>query len=282
MIFHRTDLVDRSPVGRRPVILHFHTFKNAGSTVDAVLQACFPGAWANYDGPVPEFFIHHSEIAIIARNRAQLKAISSHQIRLPNPEFPGIEFLPIVFIRRPELRIASIWRFQRQRNDDHPATILAKKLSFKDWVAHCLDGPRGLSIRNQQSHLFSFRMDKRTTMSDPRAFEYAKENITTLPFMGVVEHFDASMRIYERLYSPKIREFRYEQIVAMNVTGNHNLSTEEQLVKLERELGGDLFERVQIENSHDIALYELAHSRLMTLMEQETSDGLRAINPAIK
>lgn len=262
--FHRTNFDGKPHKGRRPVILHFHTFKNAGSTVDAILQKCFPHAWTNYDGPVPEFFIHHSEMAIIARNRSQLKAISSHQIRLPNPSCPGVEFLPIVFIRRPELRIASIWRFQRQRKDDHPATVLAKELRFKEWVARCLDPQPPTSIRNNQMRLFSFRIDQRTKAGDPHAFQYAMANVRALPFIGVVEQFDASMRIYEQLYSPQVPDFRYKPVTPENVTGKPNLSTEEQLAEVADELGNDLFNRLQEANAKDIALYEYALSALMT------------------
>lgn len=269
VVFHRSAREALPAEGRRPVILHFHTFKNAGSSVDAVLRKCFPNAWENYDGPVPEFFIHHSEITIIARNRLQLEAISSHQVRLPNPDFPGVEFLPIVFIRRPELRIASIWRFQRQRNDDHPGTLLAKKLGFRDWVAHCIDLKPPYSITNLQTHLFGYRMDQRTPRNDSHLFEYAMNNVEALPFMGIVEHFDESMRIYESLYSPKVRDFKYEPVTPRNVTGRIDGSLGEKLDTLREDLGSELFERIQNANADDIALYEFAYSRYLERVQPD-------------
>ncbi len=265
---------DLSRKRRRSVILHFHTFKNAGSTVDAILQECFPNAWANYDGPVPDFFINHSEIALIARDRPTLKAISSHHIKLPNPdslvtEFlpPDVECLPVVFIRRPELRTASLWRFMRQRLDDHPETLLAKKLDFKEWVLYRFENDTMFGISNLQTKLFSYRADKRTRSNDPKKLEYAMANFKALPFMGVVENFEESMQIYERLYAPKIPDFRYRVVTPKNVTDVRDLSDEEKLAHIADELGNDLFERLQRANSQDLALYELAHTALMAQLQ---------------
>ncbi|MEX0345401.1 MAG: hypothetical protein AB3N20_10800 [Rhizobiaceae bacterium] len=255
-VFHRTNLEgEEASDGKRPVILHFHTFKNAGSSVDAVLQQCFPDAWANFDGPVPEFFIHHSELEIIARNRSQLKAISSHQIRLPVPQSQKVEFLPIVFIRRPELRIASIWRFQRQRHDNHPATLLAKQLSFREWVVHNLAKKLPQATDNGQTHLFSYDLDKRRRVREPGALERAIRNLEELPLVGIVEKFDQSMKLFEALYQPKIPEFQYQSVGARNATGDVNLSEDKQLEQLREDLGCDLFKELQAANAVDIELY---------------------------
>lgn len=269
MQFHRTDLIHDQGTETRPVILHFHTFKNAGTSVDAILQKCFPEGWANFDGPVPEFFIHHSEMELIARNRRQLRAISSHQIRLPVPGSSTVEFLPIVFIRRPELRIASIWRFQRQRNDDHPATVLAKELEFKEWVERNLEPRARLSIRNNQAHIFSFRTDRRTKRNDPRAFDRAKANFEALPLMGVVERFDDSMSVYERLYSPHLPEFHHVPAPPKNTTGQSDLPVSEQLEAVRNDLGDDLYARLQEANTEDIALYEMAVEALERRLDDE-------------
>lgn len=261
-VFHRTDLIEQNEDRTRSVILHFHIFKNAGSSVDSILSDSFPGGWANYDGPVPEFFIHQSEMEIIARNRAQLKAISSHQIRLPLPVSSVVEFLPIVFVRRPELRIASMWRFQRQRKDDHPATLLARQLSLKDWVARCLEPGAPISIKNNQTHLFSFQYDKRVKANDPDALPRAIKNIESIPFVGIVEAFNESMQLYEELYAPKVSGFRFRATSPSNVTDNPSISANKKMKNLQNELGSKLFERLQDNNEKDIVLYEKCMSFL--------------------
>lgn len=258
-MFHRTNL-DEDPRKKetRPVILHFHTYKNAGSTVDKILEKSFPGAWANFDGPVPEFFIPHTEIAILARNRAQLKAISSHQIRLPIPEIPGVKFLPIVFVRRPELRAASMWRFERRRRDKHPRTLLAKKQSLKEWIEAALSTNFRHAICNNQAWMFSFRYDQRTLRRDPNIYEYAEKNLNALPLAGIVERFDQSMKLYADIYSALIPEFRFHPNSTVNVTGDPTKSAENQIEELRQQIGDNLLGQLQSANQDDIRLYNLA------------------------
>lgn len=267
-------LKTRTPLGlnrrKRPVLLHYHTFKNAGSTIDACLQRCFPNAWANFDGPVPEFFIHHSELEIIARNRPHLKAMSSHQIRLPVPVCDDIEFLPIVFIRRPELRLASIWRFQRQRTDEHPATTKAQALDFRSWLKELLDAyPVGIP-QYSQAHLFSFNLNQRTKRDDDRISEYAMRNITSLPLVGIVERFDESMNAFTKLYSQVSAEFTYEPIKPVNVTWRATGKVDHLLNELEHQIGCDLLDQVRARYATDVLLYE----RSVAALNQFNNDGV--------
>lgn len=260
-IFHRTNLTDLKQDKNRPVILHYHIFKNAGSSVDAMLQKCFPDSWTNYDGPVPEFFINQTEMEVIARNRSQLKAISSHQIRLPVPQSEFVDFLPIIFIRRPELRVASIWRFMRQRPDAHPATLLAQKYNFKDWVNFTLDQTTAHPSKNSQTATFCFTYDKRVPVKHPRAKQNAFKNMESVPFIGLVEEFDQSIKIYENLYSPRVPEFKFISVEAQNVTNAADLSPQDQLDKIASEIGHLTFSRLQAANQIDIKLYNIAKEK---------------------
>ncbi len=39
-------------MGERTIILHYHLFKNAGTSVDAILQRNFPGRWVTREFPI--------------------------------------------------------------------------------------------------------------------------------------------------------------------------------------------------------------------------------------
>lgn len=260
--FHGANPAEAARQNRlRPVILHFHTFKNAGTSVDAILQLCFPGGWANFDGPTAEFFMHHSEMSLIARDRPHLKAISSHHIRLPVPRSANVEFLPLVFIRRPELRIASVWRFHRQMTEDHPDVNFAKELGFRDWIIANLAKKDKQVVFDGQKLMFSHDEDKRRRVWETGALLRATRNIGELPLVGIVEEFDVSMRLFEMLYRPKVPEFRFIQIEAENVTGDPELTTQEQIESVREALGEDVFEQMMAANESDIKLYEMAVSK---------------------
>jgi hypothetical protein len=246
----------------RKIIIHYHTFKNAGSTVDRVLAACFPkGGWANFDGPTPDFFISQTELVHILGPRTHLSAMSSHQIRLPLPASMRFEVLPIVFIRRPELRAASIWRFERLHGADRARQAMAKQLSLADWIREQFSDRHGRHITNSQTYLFSFGYDFRP-LRDPYETSVALRNLGEVPFVGLVEEFDISIRAYERLYGPQVPGFRIDRDVkAVNVTDKRPLSVAERLKELEAEIGPALFAEFQERNSKDIELYEWAQKR---------------------
>src|SRR4029079_906891 len=88
----------------RPIIIHYHFFKNAGTSVDAILQRNFGAGWTSREYPARstpnaarEFLVANPQIA----------ALSSHTLPLPPPDIPDAEILPILFIRHPLDRLKS-------------------------------------------------------------------------------------------------------------------------------------------------------------------------------
>lgn len=254
--FHATNFLSESRNKGRSVLLHYHIFKNAGTSVDSILSQCFGDSFMAVDGPVPEFFINQTEVNVMVRNRAQVKVLSSHQIRLPLPDDRRIKYLPIIFIRRPELRLQSMWRFQRSRNDAHPATTLAKQLDFREWVRFNLEERRHSALMYQQALLLSFQYDQRTPMNHPDILGRAIRNVDSLPFVGIVEDFEASMRIYERLYQPLAPELSFDHLPQLNRSSDEDHAIDEQIAKIEDELGPSLFCELADRMHLDRALYD--------------------------
>lgn len=253
--FHRTNFLSEARPAERRIVLHYHIFKNAGTSVDAILRSCFADAFMTVDGPVPEFFINQTEVNVMLRNRDQVKALSSHQIRLPVPEDRRLVHLPIIFVRRPELRIQSMWRFQRSRNDSHPATRLARQLEFADWIRFHLEERAHAPLMNQQSLLFSFEYDRRTPVNHPDILNRAIANIDALPFVGIVEHFEESMKLYQRLYQPAVPEFQVDHLPQLNRSTDEELEIEDQVERLRQELGAELFSELSERMHMDLELY---------------------------
>ncbi|MBB1498721.1 hypothetical protein [Paracoccus sp. MC1862] len=106
----------------RTVILHYHIYKNAGTSFDHVLTHNFGDRHELFDGPYPFFTIDQDQLDRIIMRRPQAVAFSSHQILLPPPSSIGYRALAAIFLRNPFLRIASIYRFKRgpERADGTP------------------------------------------------------------------------------------------------------------------------------------------------------------------
>jgi hypothetical protein len=259
----------------RHVLVH-----NAGTDVDAILQKCFPGGWANFDGPTPEFFIHHAEFELLVANRLHLKAVSSHQIRLPMLRGHEIAFLPIVFIRRPELRAAAMWQFERSRNDTDPATIFARDNGFRAWILEMLKPQWRDKVCDGQTLLFGFRRNTRVESGDPALFANARANISALPFVGIVERFQDSMKRLVKLYAPHRPEFKAAETSRTSAMLAPEQSVAQELARIENELGPLLFRELQGRNAHDIALYEIAMQKFNAVNDAPDTAGPRSPAPA--
>ena len=97
----------------RTVIVHYHIYKNAGTSFDHVLQHNFGDRVELFDGPYPFFTIDQEQLDRIILRRPAAVAFSSHQVILPAPSSLDYRTLSAIFVRNPFLRIASIYRFKR-------------------------------------------------------------------------------------------------------------------------------------------------------------------------
>ncbi|TMK06653.1 MAG: hypothetical protein E6G72_16545, partial [Alphaproteobacteria bacterium] len=100
---------------RRPIIIHYHFFKNAGTSVDAILQRNFGAGWTSREYP-PRSTPNAAREFLTAN--PQIAALSSHTLPLPPPDIPDAEILPILFIRHPLDRLKSAYLFERNQRAD--------------------------------------------------------------------------------------------------------------------------------------------------------------------
>ena len=70
---------------RRAIIIHYHFFKNAGTSVDAILQRNFGAGWTSREYP-PRSTPNGAREFLTAN--PQIAALSSHTLPLPPPDIP--------------------------------------------------------------------------------------------------------------------------------------------------------------------------------------------------
>ena len=70
---------------KRSVIVHYHTFKNSGTSFDELLTANYQDAHLCFDGPFPYTLFNQQELLKVIRRNPNKIAFSSHSIRLPVP-----------------------------------------------------------------------------------------------------------------------------------------------------------------------------------------------------
>src|SRR3546814_17353081 len=76
-------------------------------------------------------------------------AFSSHTAELPPPVLPGIRVIPLIFIRHPIDRIASVYSFERKQEADTFGAVLARNTTLKGYAQVRLRIPK-----DRQCHTF--------------------------------------------------------------------------------------------------------------------------------
>jgi SAM-dependent methyltransferase len=237
---------------RRPIIIHYHFFKNAGTSVDAILQRNFGAGWTSREYP-PRSTPNAAREFLVAN--PQIAALSSHTLPLPPPNIPDAEILPILFIRHPLDRLKSAYLFERHQRADTEGSRLARQHDFAGYLRARLAVPGDRSCRN----FHTYRLAMGEPADSGSEWERALRAFERLPFIGSVEAFDASLAALEEMAKPWFPEFRVFQ--ARENVSRAPSSIEDRLPQLEDELGAETFEMIAAANADDLELYRRALAR---------------------
>ena len=184
------EILERS-AGRfgKPILVHYHIYKNAGTSVEKNLAESYGHKWAVCEGAPEQVRLSNNDIAAFARANPGIRAISSHKAR----PFPASRrFFPILFLRHPIDRARSVYSFAK-RDPAQPDHAMAYNLSFNDYVNWALDTP-GVPLRNYQViHLSqaSFRVANiAEAVACPEDLREVRDFLSSLPFLGLVRRFE--------------------------------------------------------------------------------------------
>ncbi len=246
----------------RPVLVHYHIFKNAGTSVDWMLQQSFGAAWAAFEGQ------HASDVQPVERVRAFLDAhphvvaLSSH---LARPPLPWSEAKAIVYVRHPVERARSVYAFVA-KDPTQPNHSVARDRGFAGYVRWALGGgDGGVVIRNYQVvHLSAASLRPAHVYhaeATPNDLREATNYLDAWDGVGVVSRFAESCRAIQQALLPTFPGLRLDP-VRLNTTAGTYESDEQRLQKIEDALGRETYERLLAANELDLALHTHANRSL--------------------
>ncbi len=182
----------------RTILLHFHIFKNAGTSLDAALKKNLGPAWMEVEGDDPNDRMDWGEALRFIDAHPEARAVSSHTLRYPPPPSSrGVKFVPLVLLRHPIDRLASIYYFERANvNTSHPETNrIALKGSLADFVNFTLTERPELGCDAQTSFIARSGIYHRAPSN--RNLAAAKSAVRDLFLPGVVEKLDQYLALLE-------------------------------------------------------------------------------------
>jgi hypothetical protein len=236
----------------RTCILHYHLFKNAGSSVDKILEENFGSAWTTR-----ELFGSESTIPQQVTDWIQSEpdkiAFSSHTAVGPLPQIADTQIIPIIFLRHPFDRLRSAYEFERAQGAQTFGSVLARETSLTGYLRVMMAARGDRSAKNfHVQRLASFATSPATT-----ELEKAVAAAQSLAFVGVVDEFERSMQIFANLVRPYLGDLATPH-VRENATTGSDSSLSERLAQMRDDIGDETWEKLLQCNSEDLELYRMA------------------------
>src|SRR5215831_12995962 len=92
----------------RYAIVHYHIFKNGGTTIEGILEREFGGGFVTLHGPSDSATLDADDLAEFLTIRKDVLALSSHHLRYPRPAVRHTVLFDWCFLRDPLDRLQSL------------------------------------------------------------------------------------------------------------------------------------------------------------------------------
>lgn len=243
----------------RFILLHYHIFKNAGSTIDWILDKNFPNSVERLEAQDAGEFVTHQEIFEFLEQHPQVSALTSHTFKLPSPIHPVFKFIEICLVRHPLDRLQSMYYYFRKITDAGLNSIKAKSFSLHDFLAWLIESQPFMTM-NSQTCIFATGGDYFFPPSQSQLLT-AIDRMREIKFLGIVDRFDESMVVAEFFLKPVFRSLDLSY-VAQNESRNRTPGLKDRLHEMRSLCGKDLWNELCKRNELDLKLWELANQEL--------------------
>ncbi|MBV8841753.1 MAG: hypothetical protein JO307_02980 [Bryobacterales bacterium] len=174
----------------RCVLLHYHFFKNAGTTIEEILAHSF-GHFARLDNPDPHQPISNPELLAFLEHNPLIQGLSSHHINYPVPQAPGYLFFDICILRDPVDRLRSMYDYFREKPfPGYTLSDLANRSTLPQFLERLVNDAPFYLNDVQVNLVANGEWDHRPCAED---LERATRRVLTASFLGVVDIFRESL-----------------------------------------------------------------------------------------
>ncbi len=245
---------------KNPVLIHYHIFKNAGTSFEWALQQNFGKRFKRFDKETPGATLSAEECIEFLSSAPEAVAISSHQLMLPPPRVPRRRVYTSILIRDPIARIRSIYAFERRQNEKTPGAIKAKELSFKDYVDWRLSTSPAMLCNYQVYFLARGKNLRRPATVDSEDMQRAIANLDRVDIVGTVERYEEWLALAQSILSTSFPGTELS-VSRQNVTSENstNAAIFDDLVE---DLGHEMAQRLLESNELDMCLHQVADGLL--------------------
>jgi hypothetical protein len=251
---------DRKRRANSPLLIHYHIFKNAGTSFEWALAQVLGAKYRSLDTQHSHGFISAGDLVDFSFRHPEVTAISSHQAAPPPPRIFGREIFTSILIRDPIARIRSIYAFERAQGTSNPGAVKARELSFREYVEWRLE-TSPIAICNFQVNFCSRTSSNFGPPPGPAQLEQAIANLDSMSIVGTVVRFDEWLALAQNTLSTALPAFTLPA-VRLNATSEGRPSESEIFEKLVEEVGEETAKHLLENNKLDMCLHQVADALL--------------------
>jgi hypothetical protein len=244
------------------VLIHYHIFKNAGTSFEWALEQAFGVTRVlHLDTPFHYGYISAREMRQAVRLNPAIKVIATHQAAPPAPRIQDREVITSILIRDPIARIRSIYAFERFQDTVHPGNLKAKNLDFRQYVEWRLETSARMFC-NFQVHFCCRRRVAEIPNLDSSHLQQAIEALDGVDIVGTVERYDEWLALARAVLEDHVEGLSLPSGRHNVLTGERCLSKETIYQDLVRDLGETTARYLLEQNELDMSLYQVADALL--------------------
>jgi hypothetical protein len=235
----------------RYIVVHYHIFKNGGTTVETILEREFGGRFATLHGPDADATLTGSDLAQFLQGYPHVSAVSSHHLRYPKPDIPHVVLFDCCFLRHPLARLHSYYMHLRRTD--------GLRESARDFLEHLIDAAPH-QVSDVQVHQLA-NGGAFTRPASEHDLDKATQILRQMAIPGLVEMYDESLVAAEYFLHPAFPMIRMEYI-PQNVTNRMRPLPSERLDDLIELWGADLYEQLVRLNQMDMELFRRVRAEI--------------------
>ena len=247
------------PSSVRFVLLHYHILKNAGTTVEGMLDRNFGDAFCSIDDAERDaHFPNASLLALLGRN-PRIRTISSHQIRYPVPTLAGFIFFDLCFLRGPIDRIRSIYEYFREKpGAGDPVSEWANALPLGEFIERLIV-KMPWYINDVQVNLLANGVVNDCPRKED--LERATARMLRMSFPGVVDCFAESLVAGQYFLQPIFPELDCHA-PALNVSAGFGATLNERMARVKDACSQKVFSELLALSAMDLELLERTRAEI--------------------
>src|ERR1041385_566646 len=243
----------------RFLIVHYHIFKNGGSTIASILEREFRHRFATVHGPDDVSVLDHNCLADFVADHRSVQAISSHHIRYPKPVLPNTVIFDWCFLRHPLDRLQSVYSYFQRIDSDDDLCRLARQEQPRFFFKRLIESAPHLVSNVQVT--FLAQGGAFTRPANAADVDFAADVFGKMAIPGLVEKFDESLVAAEYFLKPAFPRLRLDYS-PQNVSRPLHSSSVDRQEWLRHSWGSELYATLVRLNQCDLELFRRAEAEV--------------------